>query len=300
MIDQANIDSSVEQSVDVLEAQHSTHSSSDTLQNQIIEELIAMIANLRREFRQVQSQNASDVIASSSQATLSSFVIATFATSQVIFKIKIIKLDSMSKYKRANQDEHIRWFREIDLKFLESSNYFSNDRFKILFCMKSFRSDSTIQWFQHINNDHNLKNIIFVDFEQFLLDLMIDSTNRRLLVYERWIDAMQKSNQKIFAFKTYLKKIKNHMLSFVEMHRANFLLIKLKNDLKNKILNTREMSHTREEILVKTIMQKKTLKRNKRVANRSNKSEKHSSNDDQHNLKKLENFVDRIQSSSFK
>ena len=84
------------------------------------------------------------------------------------------------------------------------------------------------------------------------------------------------------------------------MHRANFLLIKLKNDLKNKILNTREMSHTREKILIKTIMQKKTLKRNKRVTNHSNKSEKHSSNDDQHNFKKFENFVDRIQSSSFK
>ena len=90
------------------------------------------------------------------------------------------------------------------------------------------------------------------------------------------------------------------MLSFVEMHKANFFLIKFKNDLKNKILDTRKMSHTREEILVKIIMQKKTLKRNKRVTNRSNKSEEHSNNDDQHNLKKFENFVDRIQSSSSK
>ena len=90
------------------------------------------------------------------------------------------------------------------------------------------------------------------------------------------------------------------MLSFVEMHRANFFLIKLKNDLKNKILDTREMFHTREEILVKTIMQKKTLKRNRRVTNHSNKSEEHSSNDDQHNFKKFENLVDRIQSSSLK
>ena len=108
MIDQTNIDSSVEQNVDVLEVQHSTHFSSDIFQNQIIEKLVAIIANLRKKFRQIQSQNASDVIVSSSQKTFSSFVIATFATSQVIFKIKIIKLDSMSKYKKVNQDEHIR------------------------------------------------------------------------------------------------------------------------------------------------------------------------------------------------
>ena len=172
----------------------------------------------------------------------------------MIFKIKIIKLDSMSKYKKVNQDEHIRWFREIDLKFLKSSNYFSNDKFKILFCMKSFKDDSTIQWFQHINNDHNLKSIIFVDFEQFLFDLIIDSINCRLLVYEKWIDVMQKSNQKIFAFKIYLKNIKSYMFSFEKMHKVNFFLIKFKNDLKKKILNTKEMSHTREKILVKIIM----------------------------------------------
>ena len=77
-------------------------------------------------------------------------------------------------------------------------------------------------------------------------------------------------------------------------------MIKLKNDLKKKILNTKKMFHTREKILIKIIMQKKTLKRNKRVTNRSNKNEKHSNNDDQHNFKKFENFVDRIQSSSFK
>ena len=111
---------------------------------------------------------------------------------------------------------------------------------------------------------------------------------------------MQKSNQKIFAFKTYLKNIKSHMISFEKMHKVNFFLVKLKNDLKEKILNTKEISHTREKILIKIIIQKKTLKRNKRVMNRSNKSEKHSSNDDQHNFKKLENFVDRIQSLSFK
>ena len=103
---------------------------------------------------------------------------------------------------------------------------------------------------------------------------------------------MQKSNQKKFAFKIYLKNIKSHMFSFEKMHKVNFFLTKFKDDLKKKILNTRKMSHTREKILIKTIMQKKTLKRNKRVTNRSNKNEKHSSNDDQHNFKKFENFVD--------
>ena len=38
------------------------------------------------------------------------------------------------------------------------------------------------------------------------------------------------------------------------------------------------MFHIRKKILIKIIMQKKTLKRNKRVTNRSNKNEKYSNN----------------------
>ena len=60
------------------------------------------------------------------------------------------------------------------------------------------------------------------------------------------------------------------------------------------------MFYTREKILIKIIMQKKSLKRNKRIMNCSNKNEIHSNNDDQHNFKKFKNFIDRIQLSSFK
>ena len=59
----------------------------------------------------------------------------------------------------------------------------------------------------------------------------------------------------------YLKKTKSHLFEFIETYRASFFLVKLNTKLKFKILNIDEIFNTREKILIKTIMQKKTLKR---------------------------------------
>ena len=58
-----------------------------------------------------------------------------------------------------------------------------------------------------------------------------------------------------------MKKTKFYLFEFIETHRANFFLVKLNAKLKFKILNIDEIFNTREKILIKIIMQKKTLKR---------------------------------------
>ena len=58
-----------------------------------------------------------------------------------------------------------------------------------------------------------------------------------------------------------MKKTKFHLFEFIKTYRANFFLIKLNAKLKFKILNIDKIFNTREKILIKIIMQKKTLKR---------------------------------------
>ena len=65
----------------------------------------------------------------------------------------------------------------------------------------------------------------------------------------------------MFVFKTYFKNLKNHLFNFLEHHRVNIFLTKLKSKLKNKLLSTNTMLKIKEKILTQTIMQKKTLKR---------------------------------------
>ena len=98
-------------------------------------------------------------------------------------------------------------------------------------------------------------------FEQFLLNLIIDSINRRFIVYEKFDATHQKIDQKINVFKTYLKEIKKKLPPFDEYHKVMLFLAKLTSVLKNKLFIIRNVSNIKEIILFKVIIQKTTLSR---------------------------------------
>ena len=129
--------------------------------------------------------------------------------------------------------------------------------------MQFLESDSTIQWFTHIFDDETITidQVIYLKFEQFLLNLIIDSINRRLIVYEKFNAIHQKIDQKINVFKIYLKEIKRKLSFFDEYHRVMLFLIKLTSVLKNKFLIMRNVLNIKKIILFKIIMQKITLSR---------------------------------------
>ena len=103
--------------------------------------------------------------------------------------------------------------------------------------------------------------IIYLKFEQFLLNLIIDSVNRRLIVYKKFNATHQKTDQKISVFKIYLKEIKKELSSFDEYHKVMLFLVKLISVLKNKLLIMRNVLSIKEIILFKVIMQETTLNR---------------------------------------
>ena len=116
--------------------------------------------------------------------------------------------------------------------------------------------------------------IIYLKFEQFLLNLVIDSINRRLIVYEKFDATHQKIDQKVSVFKVYLKEIKKELLLFDEYHKAMLFLTKLTSVLKNKLLIMKNVSNTRKTILFKIIMQETTLSRTRESDDNSNNQHK--------------------------
>ena len=81
-----------------------------------------------------------------------------------------------------------------------------------------------------------------------MLNLIIDSINRRLIVYEKFDAIYQKTNQKVNIFKIYLKKIKKELFSFNKYHKAMLFLTKLISVLKNKLLIMRNLFNIKEII----------------------------------------------------
>ena len=176
-------------------------------------------------------------------------------------KPKSLRPNTLPKYKGQSEGEHIRWFREAGIEILRCPDYFPTEEAKILWAMPSLDGDPQIQWFQHTNEGSELAGTTFEDFKQFLLNLVSDPVNRRLLAYERFESARQLPNQKVSVFKAYLEETESHLPEFTEAHRANLFLAKLNAELKSKILSTGEAASTREGILAKAIMQEKTLER---------------------------------------
>ena len=85
---------------------------------------------------------------------------------------------------------------------MNASKYFVIDKIKILWCMQFLKNDSIIQWFIHTFDDETMTvdQIIYLKFEQFLLNFVIDSINRRLIVYKKFDATHQKIDQKVSVF----------------------------------------------------------------------------------------------------
>ncbi len=70
----------------------------------------------------------------------------------LVVKAKTLKPDKMKPYKRLSESEHMRWFREIDVKMMISPEYFTTPTAKILYCMNSLKGELLINWWQHTAN----------------------------------------------------------------------------------------------------------------------------------------------------
>ena len=172
----------------------------------------------------------------------------------IIFKNKSIKSDKMRLYKDLSVNEHVRWFREIDIKYMMSLEYFFINVIKIVYYMQFLKDDLTVQWYQHLNENALLSKNFYAKFMTFLLNLITNLINRRFFAYERWKEIKQRFDQKMLAFKTHLKKLKTQLFKFNQKHIIMIFLAKLKQNLKFKIISINSVSHLRKNLLTLIIM----------------------------------------------
>ena len=115
------------------------------------------------------------------------------------------------------------------------------------------------KWFNYLiihlyfrwRDDDSRSNRLF-KIEQFLLNFVIDSINRRFIVYKKSNAIHQKVDQKISVFKIYLKEIKRELSSFDKYYKVILFLVKLISMLKNKLLIMKDVSNIKNTILFKT------------------------------------------------
>ena len=102
------------------------------------------IIQLRTQIRNRQKISQFNIVANASQFNTfvnnnSIFVIVSQAqliSIVFVFYFKKQKFKNQSSYHEKNENEYIRWFQNVRIKFLTCFNYFRNDRTKILWCMR--------------------------------------------------------------------------------------------------------------------------------------------------------------------
>ena len=103
-----------------------------------------------------------------------------------------------------------------------------------------------------------------------MLNLAIDSINRRLIVYKKFNATYQKIDQKVSVFKIYLKEIKKELSLFNEYCKVMLFLTNFTSVLKNKLFIIKNMLNIKEAILFKIIMQKIRLSHTREDDNNNN------------------------------
>ena len=119
--------------------------------------------------------------------------------------------------------------------------------------MQYLDDNPSTQWLGYFNA-YDWESLTFLEFKQFLLNLVADPANRRLFAYKRWEEARQRPDQKVAIFKAYLEELEGHLPEFPKEHQTNFLFIKLKPELKNKLLGMGKLPKLKEELLAVAII----------------------------------------------
>ena len=102
---------------------------------------------------------------------------------------------------------------------------------------------------EELKEPESIKEMIFKDFKQFLLNLIKDSMNCQLHHVQLHQNTRQRLQQSIQAFTSYLKNLKAHIPPMMEEHCHSTLFTKLQLKLRVVLTNFQTLPDTFESLV---------------------------------------------------
>ena len=181
-----------------------------------------------------------------SEISTSAFMIEEINT------FNILKSKQLSEYYEKNLREHSNFFHNTDTSFNMSTLYFFTERLKIYFVMQYFKKELWDMWYnrlKELREPELIKEIIFKNFKQFLLNFVKDFMNCQLYHTQLHQNTKQESQQNIQVFTLYLKNLKIHISFMMKKHCCNILFTKLQSELKIVLINFQTLSDIFENLI---------------------------------------------------
>ena len=95
----------------------------------------------------------------------------------------------------------------------------------------------------------NWDTLIWVYFEKFLLNIIENSVNYQLNVYQLYISTMQQSHQSVHSFEVYLSNLKTQLLSIEKAYLVMNFFTRLWVDLWTALTNYQDLSTTQNSLM---------------------------------------------------
>ena len=177
---------------------------------------------------------------------------------------RTIRPKEPSEYKGKTLKEHREFFRTCKTAFRLDPQDFPEDRQKILWAMQYLGGDPRESWYSYFEKreETHADTPTWEYFKQFMLDLLSDPVNRSLEAATAHAQAIQRKDQSVRAFATYLEVLEDQLTPYTEEQRVQHLFSKLRPELQRAFTNYHQIPNTREELIAIS----STLERNMRRA----------------------------------
>ena len=177
---------------------------------------------------------------------------------------RTLKPKDPAEYKGKTIKEHREFIRSCEIAFRLLPQEFYTDRDKVIWSMQYLGGDPRELWYAHFERTFEARGEMptWEYFKQYLLDLLSDPINRSLEAATAHSHAMQRKDQTVRSFATYLDVLEDQLTAYTEEQRVQHLFTKLRPELQRAITNYHQIPATREDLIALA----STLERNLRRA----------------------------------
>jgi hypothetical protein len=164
---------------------------------------------------------------------------------------RMLKPKNPTEYRGKNLKEHREFFRSCEVAFRLLPQEFAQDNDKVLWAMQYLGGDPRELWYVHYERSFEALDLLptWAYFKQYMLDMLADPINRSLEAATAHAQAMQRKDQTVRSFATYLEVLEEQLTPYTEPQRVQHLFSKLKPDLQRAITNYHQIPATREALI---------------------------------------------------
>jgi len=159
------------------------------------------------------------------------------------------KFRDLATYHGKNIKEAQAFIAGAERRFRIDQGYrFPTDTAKIDYCVLAFGTQPAARWNRYERRE-GIGRTTWEEFKEWLMDSILDKTNRVFAASEEYNRARQRDDQSAEAFADYLDTLELELKIVDEVSRRNTLFAKLKDEVKAEILRRDDIPPTRQGLL---------------------------------------------------